>query len=66
MARPLLVLLLGAFGIACAAIFVRLALPAPPIVTGFGGCGAGGPRGVIPVTRRALATPPLRSTYPAW
>ena len=28
-------LLLGAFGIACAAIFVRLALPAPPIVTGF-------------------------------
>jgi len=34
-ARPLLVLLLGAFGIACAAIFVRLALPAPPIVTGF-------------------------------
>jgi drug/metabolite transporter (DMT)-like permease len=29
------VLLLGAFGIACAAIFVRLALPAPPIVTGF-------------------------------
>ena len=35
MARPLLVLLLGAFGIACAAIFVRLALPAPPIVTGF-------------------------------
>ena len=35
MARPLFVLLLGAFGIACAAIFVRLALPAPPIVTGF-------------------------------
>lgn len=35
MLRPLLVLLLGAFGIACAAIFVRLALPAPPIVTGF-------------------------------
>jgi drug/metabolite transporter (DMT)-like permease len=33
--RPLFVLLLGAFGIACAAIFVRLALPAPPIVTGF-------------------------------
>jgi drug/metabolite transporter (DMT)-like permease len=33
--RPLAVLLLGAFGIACAAIFVRLALPAPPIVTGF-------------------------------
>jgi len=33
--RPLLVLLLGAFGIACAAVFVRLALPAPPIVTGF-------------------------------
>jgi drug/metabolite transporter (DMT)-like permease len=29
------VLLLGAIGIACAAIFVRLALPAPPIVTGF-------------------------------
>jgi drug/metabolite transporter (DMT)-like permease len=28
-------LLLGAFGIACAAIFVRLALPAPPVVTGF-------------------------------
>ena len=28
-------LLLGSFGIACAAIFVRLALPAPPIVTGF-------------------------------
>lgn len=35
MARPLLALLLGSFGIACAAIFVRLALPAPPIVTGF-------------------------------
>jgi hypothetical protein len=35
LARPLAVLLLGAFGIACAAIFVRLALPAPPIVTGF-------------------------------
>lgn len=35
MARPLAVLLLGAFGIACAAIFVRLALPAPPVVTGF-------------------------------
>jgi drug/metabolite transporter (DMT)-like permease len=35
LARPLVVLLLGAFGIACAAIFVRLALPAPPIVTGF-------------------------------
>jgi drug/metabolite transporter (DMT)-like permease len=35
LARPVLVLLLGAFGIACAAIFVRLALPAPPIVTGF-------------------------------
>ena len=35
MARPLVILLLGAFGIACAAIFVRLALPAPPIVTGF-------------------------------
>jgi drug/metabolite transporter (DMT)-like permease len=35
LARPLLVLLLGAFGIACAAIFVRLALPAPPVVTGF-------------------------------
>ena len=28
-------LVLGAFGIACAAVFVRLALPAPPIVTGF-------------------------------
>lgn len=35
MARPLAILLLGAFGIACAAVFVRLALPAPPIVTGF-------------------------------
>lgn len=35
MARPLPLLLLGSFGIACAAIFVRLALPAPPIVTGF-------------------------------
>lgn len=35
MARPLALLLLGSFGIACAAIFVRLALPAPPIVTGF-------------------------------
>ena len=35
MARPLAILLIGAFGIACAAIFVRLALPAPPIVTGF-------------------------------
>jgi drug/metabolite transporter (DMT)-like permease len=35
LARPLAVLLLGAFGIACAAVFVRLALPAPPIVTGF-------------------------------
>jgi drug/metabolite transporter (DMT)-like permease len=35
LARPLAILLLGAFGIACAAIFVRLALPAPPIVTGF-------------------------------
>lgn len=35
MARPLVLLLLGSFGIACAAIFVRLALPAPPIVTGF-------------------------------
>jgi drug/metabolite transporter (DMT)-like permease len=34
-ARPLALLLLGSFGIACAAIFVRLALPAPPIVTGF-------------------------------
>jgi drug/metabolite transporter (DMT)-like permease len=34
-ARPLAILLIGAFGIACAAIFVRLALPAPPIVTGF-------------------------------
>ena len=28
-------LLLGALGIACAALFVRLALPAPPVVTGF-------------------------------
>jgi drug/metabolite transporter (DMT)-like permease len=35
LARPLAILLLGAFGIACAALFVRLALPAPPIVTGF-------------------------------
>jgi len=35
LARPLAILLLGALGIACAAIFVRLALPAPPIVTGF-------------------------------
>ena len=35
MARPVFILLLGSFGIACAAIFVRLALPAPPIVTGF-------------------------------
>jgi drug/metabolite transporter (DMT)-like permease len=35
LARPLVALLLGSFGIACAAIFVRLALPAPPIVTGF-------------------------------
>jgi drug/metabolite transporter (DMT)-like permease len=35
LARPLTILLLGAFGIACAAVFVRLALPAPPIVTGF-------------------------------
>jgi drug/metabolite transporter (DMT)-like permease len=35
LARPLALLLLGSFGIACAAIFVRLALPAPPIVTGF-------------------------------
>jgi drug/metabolite transporter (DMT)-like permease len=35
LARALAFLLIGAVGIACAAIFVRLALPAPPIVTGF-------------------------------
>lgn len=35
MARPVAVFLLGTLGIACAAIFVRLALPAPPVVTAF-------------------------------
>ena len=35
MARPLPVFLLGTLGIAFAAIFVRLALPAPPVVTAF-------------------------------
>lgn len=35
MARTLSVFLIGTFGIACAAIFVRLALPAPPVVSAF-------------------------------
>lgn len=35
MLRVALVFLLGAVGISFAAIFVRLALPAPPVVTGF-------------------------------
>lgn len=35
MVRPVAVFLLGTFGIACAAIFVRFALPAPPVVTAF-------------------------------
>ncbi|UCE85742.1 MAG: DMT family transporter [Deltaproteobacteria bacterium] len=35
LARIALVFLLGVFGIACAPIFVRLALPAPPVVIAF-------------------------------
>ena len=35
MARVALILLVGVTGISFAAIFVRLALPAPPVVTGF-------------------------------
>ncbi|MDX1649729.1 MAG: DMT family transporter, partial [Myxococcota bacterium] len=35
MTRPVAVFLVGTFGIACAALFVRWALPAPPVVTAF-------------------------------
>lgn len=35
MGRPVVVFLVGTFGIACAALFVRWALPAPPVVTAF-------------------------------
>lgn len=66
MARPLLVLLLGAFGIACAAIFVRLALPAPPIVTGFWRLAlATGALAVVLAPRLRLAALPRRAALEA-
>ena len=34
MGRAVVVVAIGAVGISCAAIFVRFALPAPPVVTG--------------------------------
>jgi drug/metabolite transporter (DMT)-like permease len=65
LARPLLVLLLGAFGIACAAIFVRLALPAPPVVTGFWRLALG--TGVLAAVtaKRLRAALPRRATLEA-